>query len=434
MTRKPVTGAVFVSAAALFGWGSAALAQSAAPTSTAYDAQTDYYGRGKNTSVLERDRPDFEALGIHQGGMTLFPSLSIATTYTDNVYATANHQVGDEYLTIQPSVSAQSSWGRHGLRVFASVTDNTYVTHSSEDTLGYNVRADGRIDVHGQSTVNLGAFATRGYEARGNIYALVDTLHPVKFDTQGAYIRGSYVQDRTRLTLGSDVQNFTYANAALVGGGTFVEDTRDEHLWDSYGRVDYALTPDEAVFGAVNYTRSDYTTGPSINRRSSYTTKGLGGVNFDLTAVARGEIGVGYGDRVYDSGQYKGISGVLAGVKVEYFPTPLLTVTLLAQRQPQDAAFTNSGGFFQNTVSVGADYEIRRNWIVSAAGGYEDDDFDGISRRDKVANVTVSSRYYVSRAVGVGADLSYADRSSSGTFAGPTYKNTKIGVFLVFQR
>jgi hypothetical protein len=71
---------------------------------------------------------------------------------------------------------------------------------------------------------------------------------------------------------------------------------------------------------------------------------------------------------------------------------------------------------------------------VSAAGGYEDDDFDGISRRDKVANVTVSSRYYVSRAVGVGADLTYADRSSSGTFAGPAYKNTKIGVFLVFQR
>lgn len=405
------------------------------PSSTEYDAQTSYYGRDRNVSVLERPRPDYEAIGIHEGGLTIYPALSTGVTYTDNVYETETNTVADEYFTIHPSITALSNWGRHGLRLYADATNEQYVSRTSENQTAYSFRADGRIDVHGQSAINLGVSADHAFEARGNIYALQDTQHPVQYDTQNLYARGSYVQDRIRLTLDGEAENMNYYNAPLVGGGEVLENTRNEHIFSVMGRTDYALTPDTALFGSVTWGQSNYLVGSDINRRDSHSVQALGGVNFDLTSLARGEIGVGYFERDYSSNAYPGMSGFSTGIKIEYFPTTLVTVTLLVQRRPQDAAFVNSsGGFFQNSGSIGADYEFRRNWIWSASVGYETDDFQGVDRHDSVANVVVSSRYYLTRTVGVGADLSYADRESTGTYAGPAYKNTKVGVFVVFQR
>jgi hypothetical protein len=435
MTRKPFTRAVALSTVAIFGCGTAALAQTAIqPSSTEYDAKTDFYGRGKNTSVLERQRPDYEALGIQQGGMTIYPTVEVGATYDDNVFATSNHTKSDEYLLVKPSIVAESNWGRHGLRLSAELDNEDYSRFTTENELGYHLHADGRIDVHGESTINMGLLADRQYEARGNVYAVTDTVKPVQFDSQGVYARGTYVQDRIRLTLGGEAQNYDYQNVGLIGGGFVDEASRNAHSWDANARVDYALTPDTAVFANITEGGTNYLEGAPNLRRDSGTTEVLGGVNFDITALARGEIGIGYFDRNYTSSAYPDFSGLSAGAKLEYFPTPLLTVTLLAQRKPQDAAFITASGFISSSTSIGADYEVRRNWIASATVGYEKDDFEGVDRHDQVTNLTLTSRYYVTRTIGVGANVIYADRSSAGAFAGPSYKDTQVGVFLVFQR
>jgi hypothetical protein len=435
MTRRPVTGAVALSTVAFFGVGSAAMAQTAVePTSTAYQAETGFYGRGKNTSVMERDRPEYVALGLHEGGVTVYPMIDIAADYNSNVFATSNHTASDEYVTVKPSVLVQSNWGRHGLQLYADVLNEDYVRYHTENELGYTVRADGRIDVHGQSAVNLGASSSRAYEPRGNIYTLANSVTPVHFDSQKAYGRGAYVQDRARYSLEADFANDTYYNVKQTDGTTADEVDRDQYRWDVGPRVDYALTPDTAVFGKVNYGGTTYERGPVALRRDSETVQVLSGVNFDITALARGEIGLGYFERTYREAIYRNFSSFSVGAKVEYFPTTLLTLTAIAQRKPQDAAFNTSSGFVQNNVSLGADYELRRNWLVSALFGYESDNFEGLSRHDQVENLVLTSRYYVSRNVGVGANVAYVDRGSDGNFPGPSYKGATVGVFLVLQR
>ncbi len=435
MTRKSVTGAVALSTAAVLGCGTAAFAQtSTSPSSTEYQAQGNFYGRGKNTSVMERERPDYEAVGIHEGGLTLYPQIAVEGIFSSNVFATQNDTKSDEYFVIKPSITAQSNWGRHGLRLYAEVMDTQYTRFTSENETTYQVRADGRVDVHGQSTINVGVDAEHQFEQRGNVYAITNLAHPVTYDTQGIYARGSLVQDRLRITLGGEARNYDYANTSLQGGGFADEQSRDSHIWDVSARADYAISPDTAVFGSVTTGKINYVQTIDFTRRDSDNIQVLGGVNFDLTSLARGEIGLGYSRREYASDIYKGLEGFSAGVKLEYFPTTHLTVTLLAQRRPQDAAFNQSGGFFSNSASLGADYELRRNWIVSGSAGYETDDFVGLQRHDQVANVVVSSRYYFSRFIGVGLDVAYANRDSSGAFAGPAFSYTTVGLSLVFQR
>ena len=411
-------------------------AQSLVP-STDYEVP-QLYGRGKNTSVLERERPEYQALGIRSGGFTILPRLETGVTHTDNVYFSDSPavigglpKVSDSYFTINPSVVAQSNWGRHALRAQAGVQAKRYSDYSSENTTGWYVRTDAKVDVIGESFINFGADAQKVFEDRGSVNGSQSNLKPVPVDIQGIYLRGVYGQDRIRTTLDASYRNFDYKNVT----GNVDQNGRDYDSYTLGARGDVALSPDTALFVKGSYGENSYKTSTITNpSRDNTNVRVLGGANFDISSLARGELGVGYIKRDYDRQQFSDISGLGVSSKVEYFPTQLLTVTGVAQRQIQDSSFNNSGGYFQNVLSLGADYELRRNLIVSVGGGYEYDKYKGIDRTDKVSNLAVAGRYFVNNTIGLGVTLSTANRNSSGVNFGPEFKATKIGLSLVFQR
>jgi hypothetical protein len=444
--RGRVAGSVTILISCLFFAG-AVRAQTSAPLfqqDTTYDIE-QYYGRGKNVSVLERPRPEYEAAGIQTGGFFLYPKVESGLSFSDNVFASASDAApsiypqsgppkSDESFSLRPSIVAQSDWGRHGLRLQADIQNVDYFRYRTEDQLGYLLKADGLINIHGDSALNLGLSTAKQYEDRGNVYESSGTKRPVHYTTENAYVRGSYVQDRFRFGLTGDYSRFDYYNAAAVAGGIIPENTRNQGTWVGTGRLEYALSPDTAVFAQVDYGKTHYDISTVASpARDSQSTQVLGGVNFDLTSLARGEIGLGYVDRDYDYFAYRSLKGLAAALKVEYFPTQLMTVTLNVKRRPQDAAFESAGGFFQTSATGTVDYELRRNWIVSAAGGYESDDFQGASRTDSVWNGGIATRYFLSRHVGISGNVGYIDRDSSGAAPGPRYKTTRVGIALVFQ-
>jgi hypothetical protein len=411
-------------------------------------AAPDIYGRGKNIGVLERERPDYDAVGIHAGGFTIYPKLDVETDYIDNVFAAATGEKSDVTFSINPVITAQSNWGRHSLSLQASVDQTEFSHYASEDTTAWYVRADGRIDVHGQSYINFGADVQHQYEPRGNAVSIGNTAHPVSYDTEGLYVRGVYGEDRIRASFDGAFRNIAYDNVAVltqVPGGVFAgiaqESLRNLYSYGGAGRIDYALTPDEAVFAKVTVTSSDYLHGTmnvsaATDRRDAVEVQALTGATFDITALTRGEVGVGYVDHDYQSRFYRALSGFSLAAKVDYFPSQLVTLSMVAARQVRDAAFSNASGFFANTIAVEADYELRRNIIVSAATGYEYDQFAGINRNDNVWNLQGQARYFLTRNIGIGATLSYADRQSTGAVAtiGPKFTETRAGLSLVFQR
>lgn len=415
---------------------SAAAAQSLVP-STDYEVP-QFYGRGKNTSVLERERPEYQALGIRAGGFTVLPRLEAGMTHTNNVYFADSPpvvgglpKVSDTYFILKPSVVAQSNWSRHALRLQGGLNAKRYTDYDSENTTSWNVRADGKVDVHGESFINVGGDAQKVFEDRGSVNGSQNNLKPVPVEIQGLYARGIYGQDRVRGTIDASYRNFDYKNVT----GNVDQNGRDYDSWQGGLRGDLALSPDTALFVKGSYGENTYKHSTTTNpARDNTNTRILGGANFDLTSLARGELGVGYTKRDYDLAAFTDISGFALSSKVEYFPTQLLTVTGVAVRQIQDSSFNNSGGYFQNLLSLGADYELRRNLIVSVGGSYENDKYKGIDRKDKVGNLALSGRYFVNNVVGLGVTLSSAKRTSSGTDFGPEYKATQIGFSLVFQR
>ena len=73
---------------------------------------------------------------------------------------------------------------------------------------------------------------------------------------------------------------------------------------------------------------------------------------------------------------------------------------------------TSPTGVLANAVQIGADYELRRNVIVSLAGGYENDKFFGQLRKDNVLTSDTRVKYLVNRFAAVSAYYRFTKRDS----------------------
>ncbi len=93
-------------------------------------------------------------------------------------------------------------------------------------------------------------------------------------------------------------------------------------------------------------------------------------------------------------------------------PTRLLDVHFNAEQLVTETADTSSVGVLANAVQLGADYELRRNVIVSVAGGYEADKFFGQLRKDHVVTTDASIKYLLNRFGAISLYHRYTARNS----------------------
>lgn len=394
------------------------------------------YSRGRNVSVTQRERPEYDAIGMRAGGFTLLPKVEISGQSNSNALAADSGAQSDTALVINPSILARSNWGRHALQVQANLGIRRNKDFSRNDQTAGSVQALGRIDIYGQSYVTVLADAGRAYDERTSSGFPQNAKDLPKYSTAGAGVRGVYEAGRVRTSGGLEARAIDYGSVTSLTGAKIDLNGRDLHTTKLTGRVEYGVNPDAAVFGEFAYTISSYDHsggiyGPS---RDSKEAAALVGANFDITRLARGEVGIGYVNREYDSPSYHSIPGVTARAKIEYLPTQLLTLTFNAKRAVVDSVDLSSGGYFSTSTGLLADYELRRNLLVSAKVDYTKEDYRGIDRNDKVTGVGVGAKYLVNRTVAIGANLNHYDRDSSGAAAYRSFSGTEALLTLVLKR
>jgi hypothetical protein len=394
------------------------------------------YDRGANISVLQRPHPEYDPLGVPVGEWLIYPKLDLGLGYTDNVLATNANQISDVYFLADPSVMLKSDWSRNFVQAAAGLQTQTYLRDESQNQLGWWVDTFGRLDLAGSSYVQAGGDARRGYDDRLDPNAPIGAARPVEFQSDLAYLRGVYELTRTRFILSTYVSHTSFDDVPLIGGGTLDETFNDNNSWNGTARGEYGVSPDVAAFleGDFGETAFSAAQPPGEPNRNSTDSRILTGANFDIGALIRGEIGLGYTWRdYYRSATYGVLQGLAVSAKVEYFPTPLVTVTATLQRSLQDGVLINASGYFASVGTLRADYEFRRNIILDCAVSAEYDDYREYPRRDTLFGVSIGAKYLVSRGVALKAEASYADRASSGALAAPPYNDVRLMATVTFQ-
>lgn len=411
------------------------LAASSAVISAPAIAQStgDMFSRSRNVAVQARPRPDYEAAGVRAGAFLAYPKVDVTAEYSDNIYARAN-EVSDYILRIAPELVLDSNWNQHFLTLYARGAADRYADNEDENTEQFSLGASGRIDVSRELNIAAGADYISTFEPRSAPNSPNNAVSPVEYDLAQAYVSATRTAGRIRLSGRTDIKSFDYEDGRNGAGGVIDQDYRDRDVISSTGRIEYAVSPDTAVFFQSVGNKREYDVDtPAQRGRDSQGYELLAGANFELSNLVRGEVAAGYIEQNYERRIYEDVDGFSAKAQLEWFLSEITTLSASAGRSVEDAANPGSGGMLVTSANVSLDHELLRNVILNGQLTFADMDYRGIDRTDETVGASIGATYLINRNVGISAALSTTKTDSVGLQRDEDYTINRLSVTLVSQ-
>lgn len=377
---------------------------------------SSFFDRTVNTPVASRSHPEYEALGIDLGGFTMYPKLSVAAGYDDNIYGTED-KTGSALVTTAPSLEFASNWGRNSADIHLRYERDEYIANDSESTSEFSLTSTGRIDVDHASAITLTLNAADLYESRTAPDSVASLARPVEYDLITSGVAAYREFGRFRLE-GSVTNNYySYYNTPLLNGAIEQESLRDEDAISETLRLSYALSPNFAAFVQINPNQSQFLSQQPITSASlnSNGYSALAGVNLQLTHLLTADVGLGYLSQSYADPAIESVTGLAFNVSVQYFPTQLITVGLHADHSIQGSGVPGTPASDVNEGSLTLDYELLRNVIISPQLGLSKYDYPGTSLSSTRFTAGLNASYLINRWLGLSASYRYVNQSSSGS-------------------
>ncbi|WP_271301089.1 outer membrane beta-barrel protein [Sphingomonas sp. CV7422] len=394
------------------------------------------FDRGKNTSVLQRERPEYQAQGVRAGSFLLYPKLELGAGFTDNAYQVDSNKQSDVYALIAPSIAANSNWSTNELNFNAGARLRRFSSETPRNETNYNLDASGRLDATRSLSFNTLLRTARSTEPRSSAASPQDAAEAIQFQQTTASVGSAFAGARIRGQVAVSVDQFNFSDVRSFSNTIISQQNRDQVLLRTTARGEYAMSPDTSLFLQGGYTDTSYKYPLTIGipNRDSKEVNVIGGASFDLSALIRGGIGLGYVSRRYDSPIYSDISGLSAEARVEYFPTQLTTVGLNVRRTIQDSYFGTSSGYFATAAAVRVDHELLRNLLLNAQLGYEQDDFANQDAKSKILRYSAGARYLLNRNFGFGLVVGRDNRTARGNVGLRAFDETRALLSIVVQR
>lgn len=375
------------------------------------------YSRDRNVSVLEEAHPDYDALGINAGGFNFFPQVSTGVGATNNTYNNDADKQASTFLVLQPSVFARSDWSRHQLTVQVSDDTRRYLGQSPRNQDSWFTDVAGRVDVSEQLTVRMDVQAARFFEAPFSSDATSTNAVLSNYLRKYAGLDLGWTEGRVRLAAGYNRNSLNF-NTLRFPNGQVVDQAYRNRLYDlEYVRSEFALSPSTSVYAQSSFDRVSYdlTVASGVPSRNSNGEQVIAGLSFDLAGLLRGNVGVGYSHRSFDAAIYSSISGFSAQGKVDFFLSPLTTLTVSGQRTLQDSSLGTASGFWDERVMLEVDHSLRENIIITPQVQLVHQSFVGLEQsRDYFAG-GLSGKIQFNRELSVRANMGYSHSQGSGS-------------------
>ena len=400
-------------------------------TCTSYAAEEGVSPTTTDTrgSVMSRARPGYDAVGIHTGAFTIYPEANVSSKYDDNIYATSTNTKSDFITALSSSVSVNSNWNVHALNFSAGVTKSLYSKHSGENRLDWNVGANGRLDVTRNTKINAALSFQKLHEDRGDPSAPSASSEPVPYTLLSGSLGVDQRFNRMTASLIGDYSEYNYDNVVSTTGTPINQDFRDRKEYGETLKVGYDVSPDTSVYlrGTLNQRKYDQHPPVVAVNQDSKGYEIVAGTSIRLSNLMQGGFYLGYQSQSYDSSALSDINGLAYGGNIEWYLTPLMTVTLNADSAINETTLGGSG-YLAQSVGLRVDHELLRNLLLHANVGYENDKYTGISRTDDILSAGLGADYLLSRNFSISLGYNYINRSSS--VLGGDYSRNLFGLTL----
>ncbi len=397
----------------------------------------DDYDRGHNVGVVERGRPEYDALGVRLGSFVVNPQLTTSIGYSDNVFNDNANKKSDVYTAFEPYVNVASDWSVHQLRLTGAADIRRFANQTLRNQDAWNVQGSGRVDVTRALTVRLDAQADRTYESPFSADVVANLIEPSRYLRTFLGTRTSYDSGRSRVIGTIDRTSYEFSSVRFADGLLRDQRYRDRVTYNGTGTYELGFSPSLSLYARLEADRNNYGLKQAFGapNRDSNGYRGVFGSNFDIAGVARGTVGIGYSYRKFDASQtYRTTSGLSVEARADWFPSELTTVGILLQRRLIDVDLTNAGSSWDNRIRVTVDHELLYNLIVTIGGEVSKREYPERSTSTQVYLAQVGSRYQVTRWLGLDANIGYGSNKPSGVGLGNPFDELRARFSIRIRR
>jgi len=376
----------------------------------------------------------YQGVGYTYNNVTWYPSVTGATFYDDNVFATHTNRQGDWAQVVRPELAWRTNnWANMEAGGSAFIEKRWFDRFSSEDQFNGGVGVGGTLRPGENTQVVTRLQYLHAHEDRGTSdsinAAFAKPLHYDQLDAAGA-INQRY--GRFWTSVGAAASFVRFGNGTIAGT-TISQNYRDGAIANLPLRVGYVVAPLTSVFVEVSANHRDF----QVSAFDSTGYRMVGGALFEPGPGSRikGEIFGGYMNQNYNGVGFQNVSTFTYGSALAFLIRPDLTATLEGRRDAREASL--SGGVnigvpgdgvsvIESVVAGRVDWSALPNLVLGAGVAYLQDDYLTANRTDTAVSPLASLKYFVNRNLTLGFDYRYLNFDSSGLGVLGYYKNVYL--------
>lgn len=379
----------------------------------------------------ERQSSEYARTGIRARSFILSPKLDVDNQYDSNIYR-QDKSLGevDSYIAhFRPGLNVRSDWSRHALNLMFDSDFTQYATQGSQNNYqDMFTRLDGRLDVVRDSYLDLGFAYNSLHEDRGSPDQIAGRA-PTFYDTKGMRAFYTHKLNRMSVKAGLDTIRYDYQDVSTSLNTVLAMSTRNRWEYAPAIRLGYEIQPEYEAYVNVIYKEADYDnlvlssgSGIAYNRNST-GYNALAGLAFEMTQLITGDISVGYLQRDYVDSRLPSISGINGFVGLKWRPTALTTINGKLSHDINETTQAGVAGVLTTGVNLGIEHELLRNVLLSAGGGFTNNDYQGFAapnlenRQDKIYAGNLSAKYLLNRNLSTALSYTYQSRDVNYLFS-----------------
>jgi hypothetical protein len=396
----------------------------------------------RGETVTNRPRPELDRLGVHAGGLFIYPRLGLQEFYNDNIFATDSGEEDDFITLISPRVDVASDWTKHAFNLYGKAAIGRHADQTDEDFEDFSVGTNGRLDIIQRANLRGGVSYDRLHEGRGSPDDVrrrggSPAVEPSLFDVGSAFLTYQQWLGRFLLESGGEVDRLGYDNVSRENGEIINNDVRDRTMIAGNLKIGYEFMPGYTAFarGRIDYRRYDNLCCGGALSQFDRDSEGYlieVGTDFDVTAVLFGDVAIGYRSQDYDDPSFDTIGDVAGRGSLTWNPTGLTTVSALITRgEVIETTLSGSAAIFETEGRVTVDHELLRNLLLRAAVSVSDEDYEDIDRSDTYVRAGFGAKYLMNRYIqldlsydylSLGSDVQGGDFTSNTVFLGALFR------------
>jgi hypothetical protein len=394
------------------------------------------------TSVFQHLRQEFQPDGFWWGGQHILSSATVSSVFDDNIFVTHTAPTGDLVSHFRPDLALDNGEELISYSFDLYGDFAKYARHSSLDSinggaaLGVVANIAPTLRLESRTNVVDNHADPAGFVlpvANGNLDHLPQTnlfqqqlavtrdIGPFGFALSGGYSR-------------SQEDNL------ILDGIPFLLSQLNSNVFDVTSKVSYDLAPDLRDFIQGDYRHESYADGTRNAAIYSIAT----GIDFELDRLIRGTIDIGYRQHAYDTSGFGSVSGPTYSLNLAWYPTEVLTATLIGSQDYTDNILTRAAGGAvvskvigtpvvsdTKTLEAAIDYAVMSQLVFSLNTSYGFNSYVTTRREDDSTSAGLGLLYTIGPDTVVSAQYQFETRSSTAAAIG--YDRNRVGAALKLQ-